>query len=331
MDKKNRGQTLHLFAFLAPVLLAFVGGFVIDGGLFLTHVRRLQEDLDAACLAAAQVVQHGDVYTAFSESLAENDVSPEYFQPYTEDERGFVLQGIQWGPNNTLLAGLQGTHSLYFGAFFGWEEMPVRVRSRCRYPQTRLLPVAMQEPWYLDSQKNGTHYPILGQGVDAAIYSGRDYRGAISPSVLCADAECTDMTVYDPLETDPPADSTIKDVWEGIVRFRYGSPYLYPGSFIPTLSGTSNKFLVDAMRETGVDVGDELAILVFDRGEIFDAEHGWETVEIIGYALVEVTDMDRNTIEAVVIDDEPLITDPDELFERIRPRTVPWDWFRLGH
>jgi hypothetical protein len=326
----NRGQTLHLFAFLAPVLLAFVGGFVIDGGLYLTHIRRLQEDLDAACLAAAQGVRYGDVYTAFSESLAENGVSPDYFQPYTEDERGFVRKGIQWGPFDTLLTGLQGTHRLYFGGFFGWEEMPVTVRSRCRYPLTRLLPVAMQEPWYLDSREHGTHYPILGQGVDAAIYSGRDYRGAISPSILCAEATCTTMSVYEPLEADPPADSTIKDVWEGIVKLEYGSPYIYADSYIPILSGTSNKFLVDAVRATGVSIGDELAILVFERGEIFDAEHGWETVKIIGYALVEVTNMDRNTIEAVVTSDGPLITEPEDLFERIRPRTVPWDWFRLG-
>jgi hypothetical protein len=325
----HRGQSLYLFAFLVPVLLAVVGGFVIDGGLFLAHVRRIQEDLDAACLAAAQAVLHGDVYASFTRSLSENGVSPQYYQPYTVDERGYVLKGVQWGPDQTLLTGLQGPHDLYFGHFFGWQQAKVMVRSRCRYPQTQLLPVAMQEPWFDESRDTGQSYPILGQGVDAATASGRDYRGAISPSILCDDSTCDHMTVFDPLETEPPADSTIKDVWEGIVRQDYGSRYLDTGNFIPILSGTSNAFLVDAAREAGVGEGDTLAILVFKDGRIYNAKHGWEAVEVLGYALVQVTHMDTNTIEAVVTSE--LITDPETLFSLIRPRTVPWDWFRLGY
>ncbi len=325
----NRGQSLYLFAFLVPVLLAVVGGFVVDGGLFLAHVRRAQEDLDAACLAAAGAVLDGDVYTAFTDSLTRNGVSPDYYQPYTVDDRGYVVKGIQWGPNGTLLSGLRGPHALYFGGFFGWDRMQIMVRSRCRYPQTRLVPVAMQEPWYLDSLANGTTYPILGEGVEADIATGSDYRGAISPSILCGDATCGSMTVYDPLETEPPADSTIKDVWKGIVLRDYGSPLIEPGSYIPILSGTSNKFFVDAARDSGIGEGDSLIIMVFENGEIYDAEHGWETVEIIGYAQVVVTSMDTNTIEARVTSE--LITDPESLFELIRPRTVPWDWFRLGY
>lgn len=325
----NRGQSLYLFAVLMPVLLALVGGFVIDGGLFLAHVRRLQEDLDAACLAAAGAVLDGDVYAAFTLSLTENGVPAEYYQPYTVDDRGYVLKGVQWGPNETLLSGLQGPHDLYFGSFFGWEQMQVMVRSRCRFPQTRLLPVAMQEPWYIDSLEHGTSYPILGQGVEADLSVSADYRGAISPSILCVDSDCDPMKVFDPLDSDPPADSTIKDVWQGIVLRDYGSRYPEVGDFIPTLSGTSNKFFVDAARNSGVEVGDELAIMVFEAGRIYDAKHGWQTVKIIGYALVEVSHMDTNSIEAFVTSD--LIEDPQTLIELIRPRTVPWDWFRLGY
>jgi hypothetical protein len=328
--KSNRGQSLYLFAFLVPVLLAVVGGFVIDGGLFFAHVRRLQEDLDAACLAAAGAVLEGDVYGAFTNSLSENGVPAEYYQPYTVDERGYVIKGVQWGPYDTLLSGLQGPHELYFGGFFGWDRMQVMVRSRCRYPQTRLLPIAMQEDWFDKSWFETKPYPILGQGVEAEDSVGNDYRGAVSPSIWCLDPDCEQMEVFDPLESEPPADSTIKDVWEGIVTREYGSRYPDVGNFLPILSGTSDKFFVDAARSSGVDEGDSLIIMVFENGKIYDAKHGWETVKIIGYAQVQVTHIDTNTIEAQVTDHD-LITDPESLFELIRPRTVPWDWFRLGY
>ncbi|MCK5643875.1 MAG: hypothetical protein KAJ19_23970, partial [Gammaproteobacteria bacterium] len=85
-----------------------------------------------------------------------------------------------------------------------------------------------------------------------------------------------------------------------------------------------NQFLVKAMEDAGFEVGDHILVLVFS-GTIDKPDPGygaWENLEVKYFAIFEITSMDTNTVNAEFIEKVNF----DEYLNKIRARTIPWDW-----
>lgn len=247
---KQAGQTLVLFAFILVVFLALTA-LVMDGGIYMWHWQSLQVDLDNACIAAALNQRvGGNAYTAFANSLRSNEVQTLYYDPFELGPDGLVIRGIQWHwSGKSFLAGLQGPHNFYLAQFMGIETMDIAVITRCTIPTLRALPIAVQEPWVLTSLGNpAITWPILGQGAEAIAVVGNDFRGGVVPQVWCENTNCDPRTFFEPAP-EVNSSNVLKDVLRDTILGTAGSPLVPIGGYIPHPSGTSNKFLVQAMED----------------------------------------------------------------------------------
>lgn len=323
---RERGQTLILFAALLILFLALTA-LTLDGGLYFAHWQGLQVDLDAACVAAAIAESKGaDGYTAFVGSLSRNGVPAEYYDPYEVGADSLVIRGIQWHHSGrSFLTGLQGPHSFYLAQFMAITSMDIAVRSRCTIPRLTVLPIAVQEPWVLTGIGNPLlTFPILGQGAEPVLEVGNDFRGGVIPQVWCANTNCDPKTFFEPAP-EVNASGPLKDVLRDTILGLTEGPLVPIGGIIPHPSGTSNHFLVQAVVDAGYEVGDQIIVMVYN-GTITrpDPSYGsWENLQIIYYAVAEITEIDANTITAYFV---RTINNLEEVEDEITSRTIPWDW-----
>lgn len=330
MVVKERGQSLVLFTGLLVAFLALVS-LVLDGGLYFWHWRTLQVDIDNACISAALAESRGaSGYSAFTASLQSNEVQSFYYEPYEVGTDGLVIRGIQWHwSGKSFLAGLQGPHSFYLAQFMGITHMDLAVRTRCTIPRIRMLPIAVQEPWVLTAIGNpAITWPILGQGAEAVTAAGNDFRGAVIPQVWCANSNCNPRTFFEPAP-EVNSSNILKDIVRDTILGNAGFPFVPIGGRVPQPSGTSSHFLTKAMVDAGYEVGDQIMVMVYsgiiDRPD--PSNGNWENLEVIYYAIAEITEIDANTVHAFFV--KAPITTNDEILFLTTPITIPWDWLGL--
>jgi hypothetical protein len=332
MRNRERGQSLVLFIGVLLALLAILS-LVSDGGMYIGHYARLTEDIDAACEAAAMGPIAGLSPAAlFAASLQANGEPTEYYEPYTLGADQFPIKGIGWGSHNTLLAGLSGPHEFYLAQFLGFRGGSIAVRTRCEYRTIDLSPFAVQEPWVMRGlqQFPDEAFPIVGQGAAAVTYTGNDYGGAVLLHIWCVDSagipdsNCSAPVFFEPL-TDSPSSNSLKDLVQETILGTAGMVLPPIGMHLPAVSGVSNNFLVQTADER-YDVGDRLIVLVYP-GELYKPDPGygnWDNVEIIYYALAEITEIEPNTLWAKFVGGP---YDSPEDIEGYTSRVVPWDWY----
>jgi len=321
----ERGQSLPIAAAILMGLLV-LAGLVADGGLYYADWQGQQVDLDAACAAAGD----GGGYTAFTASLQANDVPAEFYEPYRVGPDGWPIAGMAYS-GRTIYSGLTGPHTFYLAQLFGIHYMDVAVRTRCRVRYVGMSPIAVQEPWYQgeDPSFPDDVFPILGDGAAAVDYTGNDFAGAVIPQVWCVDSSgtpdtnCSEPQFFDPL-TDSPTANQLKGVVSNTIAGMASMPIAPIGMHLPQISGVSNSFLVGAMDDR-YDVGDRIVVMVYP-GTLYKPDPGygnWDNVEIIYYALAEITDFDSNTMWVRFVGgpyDSPIDIDG------VRSRVIPWDW-----
>lgn len=178
------------------------------------------------------------------------------------------------------------------------------------------------------------------------------YSGILTPDVRCQwhpGTDCDDDAgerLYIPPAPDGSAINPLKDLTEGYISAGgYDGPLPVPGVYsgvhsalIVKDNGVSNNFLVGALsRRRGI--GDELVVFVYRDGEVFDSRpNNYEYVEVIGYVVVRIVDMDANSVFVVPVF-PPTDTGPegieDDLPKTLReiedagydlyPVLIPWD------
>jgi hypothetical protein len=301
------GQGMLLWAGLMVMALAFTG-LVVDGGLYYAHHQRLQYDLDVACVAAGNFGVPN-----FWVSLANNGVTAD--------------ATIVAGPEDTFLTTAEEPHEFYLSQFMGFESMDVAVQSRCLKQRGGIAPIAVQEPWYLDSYDTGDPYPILGSGADAENQPGNDFPGGVLTQLWCVDgAPCNQWLVFEPIPQDYSSSSCqpYKEVASDTIAGT--TPMVFPpvGTHLPHIAGVSNNQLVKTGVDSGWDIGTELWVIVFD-GNVYQANNAnCDNLRVDYFTKATITAIDTNTIEAVLLD-EPVYS-LEEVLDQIVARTVPWDW-----
>ena len=81
-----------------------------------------------------------------------------------------------------------------------------------------------------------------------------------------------------------------------------------------------------AMRQAGYEVGDQILVMVYN-GTIDHPEpkYGiWENLEVIYYALAEITQVQANTVWTAFV--EAPITSIETVRRLTTSGTIPWDW-----
>ena len=80
------------------------------------------------------------------------------------------------------------------------------------------------------------------------------------------------------------------------------------------------------MRQAGYEVGDQILVMVYN-GTIDHPEpiYGiWENLEVIYYALAEITQVQANTVWTAFV--EAPITSIETVRRLTTSGTIPWDW-----
>jgi len=310
----QRGQVLVMFL---PVLLVGIAilSLVLDGGIYMWHWQSLQANLDASCVAAAS----GSGYGSYVDSLNANDVPSEYYVPYEQGVRGIqeTFDGYR--------AWLSGPHQTYLSQFMGITSMNIHVRTRCLSALSRVLPIAVQEPWVLDGiEFDDTEYTILGNGAECVVCQGSDFAGAVIPQIWCENTNCDPRHYFGSAE-ESNSPNVFKSLFKDTIQGTEGSPLVPIGGRVPQISGVSNRFLVKAMVEAGYVPGDQIIVMVYN-GTIDQPDPGygpWENLEVIYYALATITQFDPNTLY-VSFDEK--IDSIEAVRELTISRQIPYDW-----
>jgi hypothetical protein len=232
---------------------------------------------------------------------------------------------------------LSGETPAYFLAIVGIDSLPISGRARCLIPQGTFKPIAVRMSAVEHSLGGGSpeEYEILGSSPKwdlADVESGKNFRGAVFLHMRCKSIDdvpvenCPAVDVFDPLDAEPPSPQSVKDLAEACFE-NTGCNIRHPaGSYLPIVSGTSNKFLVEAFCSTGCFEGQLVAVLIFD-GTVYDPDPGygnWENVKIIGFAVYEIVEIDTNTIIAKLHSGP--FNSLDDLDIEIDPREIPWKY-----
>ncbi|KKK91992.1 hypothetical protein LCGC14_2707400, partial [marine sediment metagenome] len=243
LKKDNKGQALILFAAFLLITLA-AAAFVLDGGAYVMHWQSLQVDLDIACVAAGTLGEG-----AFQPSLDANSVI----------ETAYLYNA----PDYTYIAEAGGDHEFYLAQFMGIRSMNVSTETRCLRAKSGILPIAVQESWYLESHENGNEYSILGDGVEAEYAPDHSFSGALYSHIWCADgADCESRQYHEPV-TEEQATSSCqpdKDIVEENMEGSIEPVYIPVGTTVPHVSGVSNNKLVKALKRGGWQIGDHLYV-----------------------------------------------------------------------
>jgi len=294
----ERGQVLVILAF-GLVFLAALVGLMIDAAIYTTNNLIAHNNASVGCITAAEAYRRGgNPSTAFANIMTANGVTASVYSPNE-------------GSGLTLTRGLENSGDMSWRAALAWEEptsflsivgirtMPIRGRARCVGRDSGgLAPIAVRESAVQDSLTGipPDEYTILGRDPSwdlADVESGTNFRGAVFMHIWCVpsgDPNCPDIRVFYPLTEDPPSAQTQKklvaDCFNGI------NCSIWPpvSERLPIVSGTSNNQLCKAFQNGGWQVGDKVAVIVFD-GTVYSPDPtfgNWENVAVIGYAVYEI-------------------------------------------
>jgi len=322
--KPERGQVLVMAPVLVILFLALFA-VVVEGGLWWGHLLDLQNDLDAACIASAIAQSKGWNYgTAFAASMRDNQVEDIYFSPYENGPDGMVIRGVNYGPSSTIVAGAYGPHDFSLMQFAGIREMTVSVRSRCRIPNARAVPICVKEPWVLAGLEDpSAEYPILGEGAEADESRGSSFSGACVTQIWCSNSDCEPRTFFEPA-TESNSPNVFKDLWADTAAGLIGSPLVPINGRIPVLDGVSAHFEANTIDDY-FDVGDILIVMVYNGTiDVPDPSYGnWESVVVEYYAGARITRIDANTVWASFTE---RLDNLGDVRSQLTTRTVQWAW-----
>lgn len=176
---------------------------------------------------------------------------------------------------------------------------------------------------------------------------GTSMNGLIAPDVRCEYREqpCVSK-VFIPPAPEGAGINTLKALTKDyITQGGYDGPLPYVGVYegihsalIGQQEGVSNQFLAQEIA-AHFGAGDLLVVFVYRDGELYDGNKNYDYVEVIGYAVVRIVDIDANTIwvnpiypernmgdPSTLADDLP--TTPNEIKDagfEFQPILIPWD------
>ena len=285
---RQNGQAIVVVA-IGMVVILVAAGLILDSSYLFLSRQWAQEDLDAAVCGIAAGAY---VVTPATITIGARDVRGTY----------------------------SGTTPTFLLQLVGFDHFEYTVNARCLRPRAGLVPILVKEPWLDDAP-----HPILGQegpgDAQCDACQGSDFSGGGLPWIECSGVDCSPRTYWPPAVAGN-SPSQFKDLFKSAVANLIPSPLPSLGARIPTITGVSNSFLVKEMDEH-YDVGDEIVVLVFS-GEIVRPDAGpWENAQVIGFALMTITDVDSNTLFAKFTEFIPSLS---ELSLIVRTQPVPWEW-----
>ena len=337
--EKQRGQVLVLLAVGIPVLLAFVA-LAVDGGHWVWRTIEARNAVNVACVSAANTVWHGgNGYSAFQSSLQENGIAPEAYAPNEGTglglTRGYEYEGF--GPS--IRTALKYEIGTFFLQIVGWDSLPVVAHERCTTTGAFITPIAVKTSAFNDSLNNGTWIQVVGQGSEADIDSGENYRGVIFPFLWCVegpgnytpDTNCAYAAPFWPAEESPPSAQTLKNLmadycWAGLCN----RVYARVGMRLATVSGTSDNQLCKAATDAGLTVGRDFVAIIYD-GAVISPDPGygaWENIGVLGWGTFTVVDLqpnDNNCNSLVAVATGGIYSSPQQIPDEMFPRDIPWD------
>ena len=338
-SRSERGQALVLLAIGFMALAAFVG-LAIDGWHWYREIDRARRAVNEACgYAAAAVWQGGNGLAAFQSSLQANGIAPEAYAP--NEGTGFDLtRGYEYdGYSRSIFTALKSDTETYFLPIVGWNTLPVVAWERCTTTGAFISPVAVDILPFQDSLDNGTWIHVVGQGSEARIDSGANYRGVIFPFIWCVNSasdytpntNCPYAAPFWPISESPPSAQTAKNeladyCWAGLCN-RIFTPV---GTRLATVSGTSNNQLCKSAVDAGLVPGTEFVAIIYD-GEVISPDPsygGWENIGVLGWGKFMVVDLQPNSnncnsLVAVAIGG--IYSSLQEIPGPFKTREIPWD------
>ena len=335
----ERGQALIILALGFTGLAAFLG-LAIDTGHWLDQRGRARTALNEACgYAAAVVWQGGNGYAAFQNSLQANGIAPEAYAP--NEGTGFdLVRGYEYdGYSRSIFTALKFDIENYFLQIVGWNTLPVVAWERCSTTGAFVSPVAVDILDFQDSLDNGTWIQVVGQGSEARIDSGQNYRGVVFPFIWCVNSasdytpntNCPYAAPFWPAYESPPSAQTLKNLlaeycWAGLCN-RVFTPV---GTRLATVSGNSDNQLCHSAVEAGLTPGAEFFAIIYD-GEVVSPDPsygGWENIGVEGWGKFRVVDLqpnENNCNSLVAVAIGGVYSSPQEIPGPLKTREIPWD------
>lgn len=319
----QKGQTIPLLA-VGIMALAVLAGAVIDLGQYAWLTIMAHDDAATACVDAVEAWASGwNSYATFEWSLQSNGHTVADYSP-NEGAGESLLRGYEWQAGPTLRVAIQWREPTIFLSLVGVDDFSIQGQAHCRPSEAGAQPIAVRRSAVEESLGDPTlEYTILGRDPHwdlADIESGTNFRGAVYTHLVCEDgADCEHVACYDPIDPCPPTSpqpykDLVQDCFEGM-NCNIQHPV---GTYLPTVSGTSNAQLVKAMDPW---VGQKVVVMVFD-GEVYEGSTSYEPVRIIGFAVYEVTKVTTNRVEARL--DSPLYPSWNDIDISFKPREIPW-------
>ena len=306
--EREKGQTLILFAIFLPLLILPIAAYAIDFGMTYHTRRHSDNTTDVACMDAATAINTGyywrDVATY---RLNEAGYDSQYYEPQEGtgptlgkglELSSEVVQGI---PVPVIRVAVWGPTTSWFHSFIGRPDgLTIGARAKCTAGLGGVLPILIKE--YENDPPDwewGDTVVMFGDGWDANTGTSNDPRGVGNPDIYCLDGgpsgDCSDRLYRDPPAPDGAQVNTLKNVVLEYMKNGYDGPIVPVGTFIPRQSGISNNQTVRAFLETH-NIGDYVAVMIINDGDVYDGERGFDNVEVIGYAIFQVDDHDANTV-----------------------------------
>lgn len=320
--RNQKGQVLPLMAFILIAICVLVGVF-IDASIFYLRTMDANNNAAIACQAAAA----GGGYSAFSEVMMAHGYPESYFSPNEGTGKGLV-KGYEYQSDTSFRVAIQWDEPTYFLSLVGIDSMGILGRARCIERRGGLAPIAVWDEWFWDSVYNGTEYPILGLGTECESQPGHDFAGAIYDLVTCYDGiPCAQRIYYPPIPEDYGSMSCqpLKDFPQAEFKGEINPVFKPIGTWIPHVSGVSDKMLVKAMIEGGWEVGDKVYVIVFD-GWIYKADYAdCDNLQVVHYAEATITEIGTNYINATFYDTEPIFEIGD-IQSEIYAREISWEF-----
>jgi hypothetical protein len=248
----------------------------------------------------------GDWYTTAINTLENQGYGAEYYSPQ-EGTGVFLGRGIEYDieyfeevPVPVIRIAIWGGSESQFHQFADWEEeFPAGGRSRCSMGLGGVLPILIKEYETDPGWTWGDMVVMFGDGWDPNVGPNQAPTGIGNPDIVCQDGgpdgDCSERSYRTPPAPDGSQVNTLKDVVMDYMLFGYDGPLHDPGTFIPRQSGLSNNQTVRAFM-TAHQVGDYVAVMVINDGDVYSGEKGFDNVEIIGYAIFQIDDSDANTV-----------------------------------
>lgn len=342
--ENERGQVFAILALSLVGILAFAA-LAIDGGIWWSEFARARGAVDNACVAAAKDIWRGEDGSAvFASILTANNFNSETYSPNEYSGDDSLAQNLIKGyahdsESASLHTAIKYEIDTYILQVVGWRKLPVRASEKCSTTGAFITPVAVKSSAFLDSLNNGTWISVVGQGAEADIDSGENYRGVVFPFIWCVESEgnltpdtnCPYAYPVYPIEESPPSAATAKNILKDYCWKGYCNRNFPPvGMRLATVPGTSNNQLCKEAVASGLVPGQDFVAIVYD-GEVVTPDPGfgnWENVGVLGwgtFTVVELRPGPNNCNELVAVATGGIYSSPNQIPKSLTPREIPWD------